>query len=274
MNKSPQRRESNLIKKSHSLIGPSDPPAFEIFNESRSSKLLLVCDHASTNVPKKLKNLGIDKSQFKRHIAYDIGAAEVTRKLAYKLNSTAIVSGYSRLVIDLNRPPGDFESIPEISDNISIPENQGLTDSDKSLRISSFFKPYHDAIKKTLIKLSDNDKQPVLFSIHSFSPNYGDKPRPWDIGVLWNRDPRIALPLIEKLNQYGLNVGDNLPYSGLDLAYTIDLHGTAAGIANCVVEINQSQVQNKVGIMRWVNVLSKVLEEILKMDSLYQHRQY
>jgi predicted N-formylglutamate amidohydrolase len=91
---------------------------------------------------------------------------------------------------------------------------------------------------------------------------------------LWNRDPRIAKPLIEKLKKYGLNVGDNLPYSGLELAYTIDLHGGAAGLANCVVEINQNQVQDKASIERWGKILADILQEILQIDALYQFRRY
>ena len=274
MDGSPQGRKNSIDREFNSLLESDEPPAVEIFNEGGTCALLLVCDHASKAVPIKLKNLGLDKIQFERHIAFDIGAAEVTRNLAKRLNSQAILSGYSRLAIDPNRPLGDPQSILEISDGIFIPGNQGLTKNNQRCRVSNLFEPYHDTINKTLAHLSSNGKTPVLVSIHSFSPDFGNKPRPWDIGVLWNRDPRIAKPLIEKLKKYGLNVGDNLPYSGLELAYTIDLHGGAAGLANCVVEINQNQVQDKASIERWGKILADILQEILQIDALYQFRRY
>ncbi|MBT7942610.1 MAG: N-formylglutamate amidohydrolase, partial [Alphaproteobacteria bacterium] len=131
-----------------------------------------------------------------------------------------------------------------------------------------------DAIHEALAHLWRRGTPPALFSIHSFSPDFGDDHRPWDVGVLWNRDPRIAVPLIEKLSALGLHVGDNLPYSGHDLAYTLNLHGAAAGLPNCVVEINQNLVRDGQGVARWVDILTQVMEEILLIDDLHQVREY
>ncbi|NQV82652.1 MAG: N-formylglutamate amidohydrolase [Rhodospirillales bacterium] len=234
----------------------------------------MVCDHASRLVPAALDNLGLQAAQFERHIAYDIGCAEITRLLAARLDAQAILAGYSRLVIDLNRPPGHPQSIPETSDETPIPGNQSLTEEAQALRVSSLFEPYHDAIHEALAHLWRRGTPPALFSIHSFSPDFGDDHRPWDVGVLWNRDPRIALPLIEKLEAHGLNVGDNLPYSGRDLAYTLNLHGGAAGLPNCVVEINQNLVRGPEGIARWVDILAQVMGEILLIDDLHRVREY
>jgi predicted N-formylglutamate amidohydrolase len=274
MDHNPHDSKNSIGRNLIPLLGYEEPPAFEIYNEGGTCTLLLVCDHASKAVPIRFKNLGLDKSQFERHIAYDIGAAEVTRLLAKRLNSQAILAGYSRLVIDLNRPTGDPQSILEISNGTFIPGNQGLTKNNRIFRVSNLFAPYHNTINKTLAHLSSIGKTPVLFSIHSFSPDFGNEHRPWDIGVLWNRDPRIAKPLMERLRRRGLNVGDNFPYSGLKLAYTIDRHGAAAGFANCVVEINQSQVQDQANIVRWVDILTDVMQEILQKDELYQFRRY
>lgn len=274
MDNSPHIRRSNLVRDSARLLGPDEPPAFEIFNEGGTCALLLVCDHASKAVPVKLENLGLNKAKYEHHIAYDIGAAEVTRLLAKQLNAQAILAGYSRLVIDVNRPPGDPQSILRISDGTLIPGNQNLDKKTQSLRVSNLFTPYHSAINKALTDLSSYGKQPALLSIHSFSPEFGDKPRPWDIGVLWNRDPRIAEPLKKKLGRHGLNVGDNLPYSGLELAYTLNLHGAGAGLANCAIEINQSQIKDWIGIKRWVGILANIMQEIIQIDALYQNRRY
>jgi predicted N-formylglutamate amidohydrolase len=274
MDYKPQAKGANKDRSVVSLLGPEELPAVEIFNESGTCPLLLVCDHASKVVPVKLKNLGLNKAQLESHIAYDIGAAEVTRLLAKRINAKAVISGYSRLVIDVNRQPEDPQSILERSDKTIIPGNQELTNNAKSSRIFSLFDPYHKAISHNLNHLGKYGTQPALFSIHSFSPEFGDKPRPWDIGVLWNRDPRIAKPLMRKLSRLGLNVGDNLPYSGLKLAYTLNLHGKAAGLANCVIEINQDQIKNKAGIIRWVKILTDIMQKILKIDALYQNRRY
>ncbi|NQU62541.1 MAG: N-formylglutamate amidohydrolase [Rhodospirillales bacterium] len=234
----------------------------------------MVCDHASRAVPAVLGGLGLDDSHFDRHIAYDIGAGAVTRLLAVDMDAPAVLAGYSRLVIDLNRPPGHPQSIPEASDGTPIPGNINLGEEPKLQRVEELFEPYHDAIHHSMAHLWLRDIPPALFSIHSFTPNYGDEDRPWDIGVLWNRDPRIALPLIDKLEKLGLNVGDNLPYSGRELAYTLNLHGAAAGLANCVVEINQNQVRDQEGIERWTGILSDVMTEIMARDGIHEVHEY
>lgn len=253
---------------------PHDAAVFEIVNPDGASALQLVCDHASQMVPGEMENLGLEDTQFERHIAFDIGAAEVTRLLARRLDAQAVLAGYSRLVIDVNRPPGHPQSIPEISDGTVIPGNQSLSGDDQAARVSTLFEPYHDAIHEALAHLWRRGAPPALLSIHSFSPEFGDAHRPWDVGVLWNRDPRIAKPLIEKLTDHGLNVGDNEPYSGHDLAYTINLHGAAAGLANCVVEINQNQVCDQAGIERWTDILARVMGEILQIDDLHRVQEY
>jgi predicted N-formylglutamate amidohydrolase len=256
------------------LVGLGDPPVFEIVNRAGQTPLQLVCDHASRVVPVALGKLGLDDSHFDRHIAYDIGAAEVTRWLADALDAPAVLAGYSRLVIDLNRPPGHPESIPEISDGTEIPGNRNLNEAAQRERVTTLFEPYHDVIHESIAELWRRGGAPPLFSVHSFSPRYGRTVRPWDVGVLWNRDPRLAQPLIEKLTARGLRVGDNLPYSGRELAYTINLHGAAAGLANCVVEINQDQVIDRPGVERWAGILAEVMGEILTMDGLHRVQQY
>ncbi|HEX9701477.1 MAG TPA: N-formylglutamate amidohydrolase [Rhodospirillales bacterium] len=256
------------------LIGPGDPRAFEIVNPTGRTPLQLVCDHASRRVPATLGDLGLAEAHFHRHIAYDIGAADVTRALADALDAPAVLAGYSRLVIDVNRPPGHPECIPEISDATVIPGNQGLNEAVQRRRVTELFEPYHDAIHEAIATLWRRSRPPALFSVHSFSPRFGSEARPWDVGVLWNRDPRIAQPLMEKLSARGLSVGDNLPYSGRKLAYTINMHGGASGLANCVVEINQDQVADQAGVERWTGILAEVMDDILALEGLHRVQQY
>ncbi|MBL6958601.1 MAG: N-formylglutamate amidohydrolase [Rhodospirillales bacterium] len=254
-----------------SLIGANDPPPYEVINEDGSAPLLLICDHASRAVPKVLGSLGLTADAFDKHIAYDIGAADVTRLLAEKLDACAILSGYSRLLIDINRQTGDPQSIPEASDGITIAGNQNLSEADLVARAETFHEPYHHAITNALAHLWRRGPAPALFSIHSFTPSFGGEDRLWDIGVLWNRDPRMAVPLIEKLRAHpDLHVGDNEPYSGREIAYSIDLHAGAGGLPNCAVEIRQDHVETPAETERWADLLAEALGEIMAMDSLHR----
>ena len=261
---------SGLPNDGPALLGHDDPPTFEVVNRDGGAHILLVCDHASRAVPKALGNLGLPADAFDSHIASDIGAAEVAKGLAARLDAQAVLAGYSRLVIDVNRPPGHPHSIIPENDGIPIPGNQNLSPLDRRGRVREVFESYHDAVNRALARLWDRGPAPAILSVHSFSPRFGDKPRPWDIGVLWNRDPRIAVPLMEHLERYDLSVGDNEPYSGHDLAYTIDMHGAAAGIANCAIEINQDQIMDRGGVLRWVDILSECILPIMDMPGLHR----
>ena len=171
----------------------------------------------------------------------------------------------------LGLDPETFEHhIGYANDGIPVPGNQNLDEPAKRQRIRDIFEPYHDAVNRALARLWNRAAAPAILSVHSFSPRFGDKPRPWDIGVLWNRDPRIAIPLMEHLERYDLRVGDNEPYSGHDLAYTIDVHGAAAGIANVAIEINQDQLGTPGEILKWVDILSESILPILDIPGLHR----
>jgi len=255
-----------------SLLGPDDPGPFEVYNPNGQAPLVIVSDHASRRVPHVLNDLGLAAEHFDKHIAYDIGADTITRCLADRLDARAVMATYSRLVIDLNRQPGDPESIPEISDTIAIPANQGLSEQQIACRIKTLHAPYHGAINREIAAVWHRDgKPPALFSIHSFTPTMNGKDRIWDIGVLWNRDPRLPLPLIEHLRRWdGLHVGDNEPYSGRELAYTIDTHGAAGGIANCAVEIRQDHCATPEEASHWADILADALRHILTQEGVHE----
>jgi predicted N-formylglutamate amidohydrolase len=238
--------------------------------------VLLVCDHASPAVPASLDRLGLERDVFHRHIAYDIGAAAVTRGLARRLNAPAVLAGYSRLLIDVNRQPGDPGSIPLFSDGTQIPANHALSEQAEEERVEGFFWPYHHAVTNALAHLWRHGPPPAVFSVHTFTPSLaGGEDRRWHVGVLWNRDPRIARPLMEKLRaREGLQVGDNEPYSGLEIAYTLNLHGGAAGLPNCAIEIRQDLVTDEAGAEHWADLLADVLGEILGGEDLHNVVQF
>lgn len=254
-----------------SLIGPGDPPPFTVLNRQGTAKLLVVCDHASRAVPKAMAGLGLKAACFDRHIAYDIGAADVTRLLSERLDAPAVIAGYSRLLVDCNRPPGDPTMMPISSDGIPVPANLHLTEADVLARMDTFFWPYHRAIAAEIVRMRRKHEPPALLAIHSFTPSLNGVRRPWDIGILWDRDPRLARPLLAALRKIpGLTVGDNEPYSGRDVAYTIDVHGAAGGHAYCAVEIRQDLVATTAGATHWADILAAAMEPILDNSDIYQ----
>jgi predicted N-formylglutamate amidohydrolase len=253
------------------LLGPGDPPPFEVIQAEATTPLLLVCDHASRAIPDALGRLGLDRAALDLHIAWDIGAAELTRRLAQRMGATAILAGYSRLVIDCNRQPGDPASIPIESDGIVIPGNMDLSLEQQAARTEALHWPYHHAIETALARLRRIGPEPVLFSIHTFTPTLRGQDRFWDLGVLWNRDPRIAVPLIAMLRRLkGLRVGDNEPYSGRDIAYTIDLHAGTPGLANAAIEIRQDHCESAHELDRWAELLALPLKEILALPHVHR----
>jgi predicted N-formylglutamate amidohydrolase len=253
------------------LIGPDEPPAFEVLNAEGKAPLLLVCDHASARIPEALDGLGLPARALRLHIASDIGAAELTRRLSARLDAPAVLSSYSRLVIDCNRQPGDPQSIVTASDGIPVPGNQDLSAGAQEARADTFFWPYHHAIEHLFARLRRRGPEPLLFSVHTFTPTFAGEDRFWDAGILWNRDPRMAVPLIAMLRQIdGLNIGDNEPYAGTDLAYTLNLHAGTAGLAHAAVEVRQDHCETPEQLDRWAEILGDALGRLLAMGNLHR----
>jgi len=246
-----------------SLLSPGDPPPFTVVNPSGRAPAVLVCDHASNAIPATLGQLGLGPAALSQHIAWDIGAAAVTRRLAAQLDAPAVLAGYSRLVIDCNRPPGDPSSIAEISDGILIPGNQHLDDAAADLRLNTAFWPYHQAVTQALAHRWRHDQghAPALIAIHSFTPTMNGFQRPWQIGV----------PLLAHFRASGeWCIGDNEPYSGRDVGFTMDTHGGAAGLAHLEIEIRQDLLADAAGIEQWAGIVGAALKAVLADERLYR----
>ena len=257
-----------------SLIGPGDPPPFTIINPEGEGKLLLVCDHASNAIPGSLDNLGVDAAALRRHIAWDIGARKLTEHLSAHRDAPAVLAGYSRLVVDLNRSLEDESVMPSISDGTPIAGNQNMSEAHRRQRIHDFFTPYRQAIDTKLNGFRGRGVTPALIAVHSFTPQMaGGASRPWQVGVLWDKDPRIPLPLITNLRARAENfmIGDNEPYSGKHPAdYTIDHHAEAAGLPHVSIEVRQDLIETEEGAERWASILHEALAEVLADPGLYQ----
>jgi predicted N-formylglutamate amidohydrolase len=217
-----------------------DHPAFEIVPPAAASPpLLFVCDHASRDLPPSYGALGLDPALLSTHIGWDIGAATVTRALAASYGAAAVLGRWSRLLIDLNRGPDDPTLVMRLSDGSLIPGNARADTGEIAHRLAAFHAPYHAAIAAETARIG---AKAVLVSIHSFTPAWKGVPRPWEVGVLYDRDTRLAAPLMAELTKAGFVVGDNEPYHGALEGDTLNRHGTAKGLPHVLIEIRQDLV--------------------------------
>lgn len=252
------------------MLAPDEPAPAELVNPQAAAPVLLVCDHASNYIPRAFANLGLDETHLWRHIAYDIGVAEVTRQLSGRLGAAAILCGFSRLVIDPNRQPGAPSSIPELVDGVAISGNRAVSEGECQRRVEAFFQPYHRAIEDRLQMLTAGGSAPAVVSVHSFTPVMDGFERPWQVAALWDRDPRLPEPFMATLRSLGFTVGDNEPYSGRDFhGYTMQRHADARGLANLLIEIRQDLIDTADGVEEWSEILAGTLRDILADPAVY-----
>lgn len=252
-----------------------NPAACRLIEGGRRD-LLLTCDHASRALPEGYGTLGISEAELARHIGWDIGAAALTEALVTKLDAPAVLSGYSRLLVDCNRAPDDPTLVCELSDGAVIAGNRGLTAEEITQRIGRYHTPYHEAIAERLTMMRQSIEAPAVVSIHSFTPSMRGRSRPWHCGILWDKDPRLAVPLMAKLGaEAGLIVGDNQPYSGKShVGYTMGRHGASAGLPHVLIEIRQDEIEQPAGVARWADRLARALSEILAEAAPFKVERY
>jgi predicted N-formylglutamate amidohydrolase len=242
----------------HLLTG-DDPPAVQVRRPTGRSPFVLLCDHAGRALPRALGDLGLPQAELARHIAWDIGIAEVGRRLSDRLDACLVAQAYSRLVIDANRHPGTPQSIVTLSERTRIPGNEGLTSEAAAAREREIFRPYHDSIRAALDARAERPTALVL--LHSFTPVFLDRARPWHAGVLYGRDLRLARALLALLREEpGLVVGDNEPYAASDdTDYGLVVHGERRGLAHVELEIRQDLIEDAAGQEAWAARLERLL---------------
>jgi predicted N-formylglutamate amidohydrolase len=243
------------------LLGSDEPEPVAVHNEAGKSPYFLVADHAANRFPRALGRLGVPAAECRRHIAWDIGIAEVTRLVGAAIDAQVVQQNYSRLVIDCNRPPGSPTSIPELSELTAIPGNIGLSEGQRAARERDIFWPYHRRIANELDRRRDSGGRAVLIAMHSFTPLFKATVRPWHIGALYGRDPRLAKVFLTLLRREGgLVVGDNEPYRVTDDSdFTIPVHGERRGLLHLGIEIRQDLIAGEAGQHQWANLLARVL---------------
>jgi predicted N-formylglutamate amidohydrolase len=242
------------------LLATDEPTPFVILNKDAILPVLLVCDHASNRFPRSLGTMGLDYLDRVSHIALDIGANAVAETLAENLGATAVLCQYSRLIVDCNRELVHDSAFVEYSDGVDVPGNHDLQESEKEKRASEIYWPYHNTIKNQIVRLKKHGINPIVISIHSFTPVINGNDREWEIGVLWDKDPLTAEIFLSKLVEAGYVVGDNKPYSGKDPEdFTIDFHAESARLPHVGIEISQNLINHDDGVER----VSSTLKEII-----------
>jgi predicted N-formylglutamate amidohydrolase len=241
-----------------------DDAAFEIVPGDAGAGLVLIADHASNHVPADLGDLGLPPSEFARHIAFDIGVAPLTRALAARLGVPAVLSHFSRLVIDPNRGDDDPTLVMRLSDGAVVPGNAHLDRAGRQARIERFWRPYDAAVTTTIDAAFAAGRPPILFSLHSFTPIWRGVPRPWHCGVLWDADPRLPEFLLARLRaDPTLVVGDNEPYDGALEGDTMYRHGTRRGLVHAILEVRQDLIGDAPGVDAWADRLEPILREAM-----------
>ena len=241
---------------------------FQILGESRPSRWLTTCDHAANTVPEAVNGgtLGLPDADMARHIAYDVGAAAVTAELARRLDGPAILSNFSRLVIDPNRGEDDPTLLMKLYDGSIIPGNRHADAAERERRLDLCYRPYHAALARLAARRDDT----VLLSVHSFTPQLrGRPPRPWQIGVLYGADDRLARHLLTRLrSEPDLCVGDNEPYGGHLPGDAVERHAITPGRPNVLIELRNDLIATEAGQQAWAARLAPILKEVLAASGL------
>ena len=256
-----------------SSSAPADCGPTETVAGDLSCGILLLCDHASNDVPSTYRDLGLPAAQFQRHIGYDIGAKALTLALAKHLNAPALMTTYSRLLIDPNRGEDDPTIVMRLSDGAVVPGNATIDAAERQKRIEQFHRPYHELIATTLDKMMEAAPPPVIISMHSYTPVWRGVPRPWHAGILWDMDDRAVRPILDGLGaQNGIVVGDNEPYDGALKNDTMYQHATLRGLAHALIEVRQDLIADEAGVTEWTERLLPILAELPRQSDLREIR--
>jgi predicted N-formylglutamate amidohydrolase len=249
---------------------------FDIVEGDRKRGIVLLADHARRDLPEDYGSLGLPAAEFERHIAYDIGVEAVTRELAAQLAVPAVLANFSRLLIDPNRGEDDPTLIRQLYDGTIIPGNYPLAPEERERRLDRFYRPYHDALGAMIASVAQSSGQaPFIFSVHSFTPVMQGRQRPWHVGILWDRDDRVARPLIDMLAaDKTLVVGDNEPYDGALRGDTMFKHAIVNGYAHALIEIRQDLISDQKGALAWAARLAPIVGAIDRRADIHDVKMY
>ena len=232
--------------------------------------VLFLCDHASNALPPAYGSLGLPPHELARHIGWDIGAADLCRALAARFDAPALMTRFSRLLIDPNRGEDDPTLVMKLSDGAIVPGNAAADAVEVERRLALYWRPYRDAARAQLDAMRATGVTPAVISLHSFTPFWRGAPRPWQIALLWDTDKRVAEPLLQELERTGdLTVGDNEPYDGALVGDTLYDLATAQGLAHVLIEVRQDLIDTAAGAQAWARRLADALAPVLARPDVH-----
>ena len=242
------------------LLQAGDPAPAIVHCAGADASFLFICDHAGRAVPRELGDLGVPPAEWERHIAWDIGAAELARRLADAFGAVAVLQAYSRLVIDCNRDPARADATPEISDGTPIAANRALTPHARAERVEEIHAPYHAAVAAELDARLARGERPRLVFVHSFTPRMGGRDRPWRFGVLHMGGSPFSDAMLGALREAGeAPVGDNEPYAMDVTDYSAPTHAIARGLDYLELEVRQDLLADVAGCERIAAFLAPLI---------------
>ena len=245
-------------------IAAENAECYRILPGRADGGLILVCDHAENAFPDGYGTLGLPVDQLRRHIAYDIGARAITERLSARLGVPAVLTRFSRLLIDPNRGADDPTLIMRLSDGAIIAGNNRLDAAERNKRVQRYHAPYHAAIGRVLDRCITSGVVPAILSLHSFTESWRGVPRPWHVGILWDKDPRLAKPLLDGFyGGHDIIVGDNEPYKGSLRGDCLWQHATVRGLASAIIEYRQDLVRDEVGQANWADRTEMIMRAML-----------
>ena len=242
---------------------------FEIVNPMAAGGVVFLCDHASNHIPPEYDNLGLDDGLLDQHIAWDIGAAAVARRVSALVGGSAVLAGFSRLLVDTNRREDEETLIPTATDDTAIPGNADLGDDERQARLVRFYRPFHAACRMSVMRAVERSRRALVLGIHSFTPQMnGGEQRPWDVSVMWDDDDLLALVMAEAFTAEGLAVGYNEPYAGAEWMHSVKTHAGPHGLPHAQIEIRQDLVARPEDEALWALRLAAAIGGALASNKL------
>ncbi len=250
-------------KSGQSSSAQAAEPVALVDNPQGRSPILLICEHASSCIPRRYGTLGLGREQLESHIAWDPGALGVAKGLSELLDAPLIHAGISRLVLDLNRDPSAPDSVWTLSERTAIPGNQNLDPAERAYRVREVYEVFHGMVDRFIEPRAKAGQTRCVVTIHSFTPVYRDVPRPWHVGLIYDRDERLARKVEAGLSRdSALVVGMNQPYSPADRVFhTLERHAERRGLAPLMIEIRNDLIRTEDGQASWAHRLAPLLRE-------------